>query len=414
MGETHETENVTSEEAEILAEKVAQTMQNALENNQEAMECNLEEMQNHLSLGQAELKLSFASLQRGQDIMIAMLEEQSKHQGILSQYLMEQRHGKDPPLFGGSHDAGGSRGGNGNHEESIHIGHVGEHGPNDGIPIPSHTASRTTPRSYMPSFLDTQRREANALDSKSLGDEWETTEREYNAMIAGFRRQVSMGEYFYLKMKRRSMERYKGVSELGPRARKMELPSFDGSDHIQVTTWVQKMDAYLQLNPMEESEAIKFATLYLMGKAREWWFYGITTLGHGCTTSYQEFTQRLIDRFDKGDPNRHFRELTQLKQTGSAEAFIEEFQRVSMMVLDMAESRLLMLFIDGLTKPIRGWVKAFKPVTLQDAIKRTRDLVGAANKNRFTPKPPIIPRGRDIRPMDKGKGKLDEATRRDL
>jgi hypothetical protein len=222
---------------------------------------------------------------------------------------MEQRHGKDPPLFGGSHDAGGSRGGNGNHEESIHIGHVGEHGPNDGIPIPSHTASRTTPRSYMPTFLDTQRREANALDSKSLGDEWETTEREYNAMIAGFRRHVSM-----------SMERYKGVSELGPRARKMELPSFDGSDHIQVTTWVQKMDAYLQLNPMEESEAIKFATLYLMGKAREWWFYGITTLVHGCTTSYQEFTQRLIDRFDKGDPNRHFRELTQLKQTGSAEA----------------------------------------------------------------------------------------------
>ena len=174
------------------------------------------------------------------------------------------------------------------------------------------------------------------------------------------------------------------------------------------------MDSYLQLNPMEESEAIKFATLYLMGKAREWWFYGITTLGHGCTTSYQEFTQRLIDRFDKGDPNRHFRELTQLKQTGSAEAFIEEFQRIPVMVLDMAKSRLLMLFIYGLTEPVRGWVKAFKPVTLQDAIKRTKDLVGAANKNRFTPKPPIIPRGRDIRPMDKGKGKLDEATRRDL
>jgi hypothetical protein len=60
--------------------------------------------------------------------MIALLEEQSKHQGILSQYLMEQRHGKDPPLFGGNHDASGSRGGNGNHEESIHKGHVEEHG----------------------------------------------------------------------------------------------------------------------------------------------------------------------------------------------------------------------------------------------------------------------------------------------
>jgi hypothetical protein len=58
------------------------------------------------------------------------------------------------------------------------------------------------------------------LDSESLGDEWETAEREYNAMSVGFRRQVSMGEYFHLKMKRRSKERYRGVSELGRKAGK--------------------------------------------------------------------------------------------------------------------------------------------------------------------------------------------------
>jgi hypothetical protein len=42
------------------------------------MQRNLEEMQNHLSLGQVELKLSFANFQRGQDKMIALMEEQSK------------------------------------------------------------------------------------------------------------------------------------------------------------------------------------------------------------------------------------------------------------------------------------------------------------------------------------------------
>ena len=67
----------------------------------------------------------------------------------------------------------------------------------------------------MPSFLDTQRREANALDLESLGDESETAEREYNPMSAGFGRQVFMGEYFHLKMKRRSKECYIGVNELG-------------------------------------------------------------------------------------------------------------------------------------------------------------------------------------------------------
>jgi hypothetical protein len=180
MGETHETKNATYEETELLADKVAQTMKDVLQSSQETMQHTLAGMQNHLSLGQAELKLSLTNFQKGQDRMIALLEEQSKHQGILSQFLMEQRHGKDPPLFGGNHEASGSRGGNGNHEESIHRGQMEEHRSNDRGSIPSHTISRTTPRSYMPTFLDTQRRDANALDSESLGDEWETAEREYN------------------------------------------------------------------------------------------------------------------------------------------------------------------------------------------------------------------------------------------
>jgi hypothetical protein len=46
------------------------------------------------------------------------------------------------------------------------------------------------------------------------------------------------------------------------------------------------------------------------------------------------------------------------------------------MVQDMSESRLFMMYIEGLTEPLHGWVKDFKPITLQDAIERTIDLVG--------------------------------------
>jgi hypothetical protein len=194
----------------------------------------------------------------------------------------------------------------------------------------------------------------------------------------------------------------------------MELPNFDGSEHISATAWVQKMDAYLQLNPIEEGKVIQFATLYLMGKVHEWWVHGMTTLGHGRITSFQDLTQRLIDRFEREDPDHHFRELTYIKQTRSTEIFIEKFQRVLVMVLDVLESRLLMMYIEGLIELVRGWVKAFNHVTLQDVIGHTRDLIGEPNKNIFTLKPPIIPKSRDTRPMDKGKGKLDEATRRDL
>jgi hypothetical protein len=61
---------------------------------------------------------------------------------------------------------------------------------------------------------------------------------------------------------------------------------------------VQKLDAYLQLNPMMEMDAINFATLYLKGNAHEWWYHGMTTMGHAHITPYADFTQRLVDKFD--------------------------------------------------------------------------------------------------------------------
>jgi hypothetical protein len=56
----------------------------------------------------------------------------------------------------------------------------------------------------------------------------------------------------------------------------------------------------------------------------------------------------------------------------------------------------MMLLIEGLMEPLRGWVKAFKPTNLHDAIWKTRDL-GLVAKTRFTPRPPNQG-GRDQRP----------------
>jgi hypothetical protein len=75
--------------------------------------------------------------------------------------------------------------------------------------------------------------------------------------------------------------------------------------------WVQKLDTYFQLNPMTEAKAIKFATLHLDGEAHEWWYHGLVTLGYATITSYLDFIQTLMERFDKKDLELHFRELSQ-------------------------------------------------------------------------------------------------------
>ena len=97
-----------------------------------------------------------------------------------------------------------------------------------------------------------------------------------------------------------------------------------------------KLDTYFQLHQMIETDAIKLATLHLDGEAHEWWYHGLVILGYVGVTSYLDFTQTLIERLDRKDPKLHFREMAQLKQTGSLEAYISEFQRVTVMVSDIS------------------------------------------------------------------------------
>jgi hypothetical protein len=76
-----------------------------------------------------------------------------------------------------------------------------------------------------------------------------------------------------------------------------------------------------------------------------------------------------------------------------------------------------MLFTEGLTEPLKGWVKAYRPPTLQDAILRTRDLEDSVPKTKNFSKPFVPQRDRYRNPFHrewKGKEKLDDETRREL
>ena len=61
-------------------------------------------------------------------------------------------------------------------------------------------------------------------------------------------------------------------------------------------------------------EAIKIAMLQLEGEAHDWWFHGLSTLSHANVTAYSEFTRRLVERFDRRDPEAPFMGLAKLKQ----------------------------------------------------------------------------------------------------
>ena len=70
--------------------------------------------------------------------------------------------------------------------------------------------------------------------------------------------------------------------------------------------------------------------------------------------SYAEFTKRLIARFDRKDTKLYYQELAHIRQAGNVESFVNEFQRIAIMVSDMSRSRRVMLFHRGFARKAKG------------------------------------------------------------
>ena len=105
---------------------------------------------------------------------------------------------------------------------------------------------------------------------------------------------------------------------------------------MSASAWLQKLSVYFQLNHMVEEDALKMAILHLEGEASDWWFHGLRTLGHDHILSYEGFSNALMERFERKDSKLPFKELTQLKQVGTLEAYMLEFEKILVMVSDVS------------------------------------------------------------------------------
>ena len=94
-----------------------------------------------------------------------------------------------------------------------------------------------------------------------------------------------------------------------------------------------------------------------------------------------------MERFERKDPELPFKELAQLKQVGTPEAYMLEFEKLSVMVSDVSMDMLVLLFTKGLKKPLRGIAKYHNLVTLKDSMNLTRDLQNVFPKTKYPPKP---------------------------
>jgi hypothetical protein len=114
---------------------------------------------------------------------------------------------------------------------------------------------------------------------------------------------VSLQDYCTIKYRNtpRDFNRHLQNIDLMRKFENLSIPSFDGYNKCTTRAWVQKLGTYFQLNPLMEAKVIKFATFHLHGEAHEWWYHGLVTMGYARITSYLDFTQKLMEKFDKKD-----------------------------------------------------------------------------------------------------------------
>jgi len=91
-------------------------------------------------------------------------------------------------------------------------------------------------------------------------------------------------------------------------------------------------------------------------------------------STFDEFCQNVLTRFDKKDVEEYFKGMATLKQTSSLNEYIEVFDQISMQVQNISPRRVIFLFIDGLLDPLRGLVKSFEPLSLEEVFKRAMTL----------------------------------------
>ena len=125
---------------------------------------------------------------------------------------------------------------------------------------------------------------------------------------------------------------------------------------------------------MAERDTIKMAALHIYGEASDWWLHGIKILCHDEVFTYEEFTLILTKRFDQRDPVISIYELAHVKQVGTLESYIYEFQREKVMRIDISEARFILFFTEGLKEFLKGLMKSYRPRTLQEVVRRTKYL----------------------------------------
>ncbi|KAK3124731.1 hypothetical protein QOZ80_7BG0591530 [Eleusine coracana subsp. coracana] len=164
---------------------------------------------------------------------------------------------------------------------------------------------------------------------------------------------------------------------------KIAFPKFDG---IHPRIWIDKCLDYFELFKVPRCLWATAASLHMEGNAAT--CFQVYTQQHGLS-DWKVFVRAVEDKFGAYDYRRHIHDLLALRQKGSVDEYVAEFEaaryQVAMHNEHLDETYFVSHFVDGLKDEIRGTVLTHVPETVDRAILLAQIQEGVLDKAKTRP-----------------------------
>nr|XP_012570681.1 uncharacterized protein LOC105852001 [Cicer arietinum] len=150
--------------------------------------------------------------------------------------------------------------------------------------------------------------------------------------------------------------------------KKVELPTFEGIDPFG---WLNRAGKFFTIQKIKTEERLNLAHISMEGDALHWFQFW---LDKNKNAAWKGFSEAILRRFGGEHRRSVFEYLAGLKQRGSMDEFIYEFELLIARVKLVPEVQLMGYFMNGLRKELRGLVRPHHPRTLVRAMEMARDV----------------------------------------
>lgn len=144
--------------------------------------------------------------------------------------------------------------------------------------------------------------------------------------------------------------------------KKIELPTFDG---FMPYGWIRQTERYFRTARYTEEEKLELVALSLTGPVLNWYSWEAVEEPF---QDWRQFKKRLLDRFALSMDDEPGNRLCALRQTGSIQKYVSEFEELITQVTGIDEANLVNKFYTGLKHEMKEVIRLKEPKGLRNHI----------------------------------------------